>query len=218
LTASFRANITLKQMLKWFCAIWLVRCNIVHRDLKPENILLSSKGDDAIIKLIDFGFAKRSEGEETVLTTALGTPNYIAPEILNRQPYNEAVDMWAFGVIAYVLLCGYPPFHDDNHAELYKKIKRGAFVFDSPYWDNVSQSAKDLISGLLTLDTEKRFTVSDVLRHEWITQTLSKKDLTPAISELRSHLARRRLKTGVRGILALNKMKGLLVKKSDDLI
>jgi len=72
---------------------------IVHRDLKPENILLSSKGDDAIIKLIDFGFAKRSEGDETMLTTALGTPNYIAPEILNRQPYNEAVDMWAYGCV-----------------------------------------------------------------------------------------------------------------------
>jgi len=162
------------------------------------------------------------------LTTALGTPNYIAPEILNRQPYNEAVDMWAYGcvfsprracarffccalvprlgltaaslgsVIAYVLLCGYPPFHDENHAELYKKIRKGAFVFDSPYWDNVSQSAKDLISRLIVLDPERRMTVNDVLRHEWIVKTLPKKDITPAISELRSHLARRRLKTGVR--------------------
>ena len=191
---------------------------IVHRDLKPENILLSSKGDDAIIKVIDFGFAKRSEGDDAMLTTALGTPNYIAPEILNRQPYNEAVDMWSFGVIAYVLLCGYPPFHDENHSELYKKIKKGFFVFDSPYWDNVSQSAKNLISGLIVLDPEKRMTVQDVLQHEWIVNTLPKKDITPAISELRSNLARRRLKTGVRGILALNKMKGLLVKKSDELI
>ena len=95
-------------------------------------------------------------------------------------------------------MCGYPPFHDENHAELYKKIRKGAFVFDSPYWDNVSQSAKDLISRLIVLDPERRMTVNDVLRHEWIVKTLPKKDITPAISELRSHLARRRLKTGVR--------------------
>lgn len=130
--------------------------NIVHRDLKPENLLLTSKDDDASIKLADFGFAKKLEFDSAGLVTACGTPGYVAPEILEGKPYGSSVDIWSIGVITYILLCGYPPFHDDNHNALFKKIKRGKFQFDAPYWDHVSDDAKDLISMMLIVDPNER--------------------------------------------------------------
>ena len=130
--------------------------NVVHRDLKPENLLLTSKDDDASIKLADFGFAKRVEFNSEGLVTACGTPGYVAPEILEGKSYGKTVDIWSIGVITYILLCGYPPFHDDNHNALFKKIKKGKFEFDSPYWDHVSDDAKDLILEMLVVDPEKR--------------------------------------------------------------
>jgi calcium/calmodulin-dependent protein kinase I len=137
--------------------------DIVHRDLKPENLLLTGKDDDASIKLADFGFAKRIEFDSEGLVTACGTPGYVAPEILEGKPYGKTVDIWSIGVITYILLCGYPPFHDDNHNALFKKIKKGKFQFDSPYWDNVSDDAKDLISQMLVVDPEKRYVLSVLL-------------------------------------------------------
>ncbi|KAJ1402431.1 kinase-like domain-containing protein, partial [Ochromonadaceae sp. CCMP2298] len=83
---------------------------IAHRDLKPENLLMTSKEDDADLKLVDFGFAARCEGNS--LTNQCGTPAYVAPEIVRKQPHGVGVDMWSFGVILYILLCGYPPFRD----------------------------------------------------------------------------------------------------------
>lgn len=130
--------------------------DIVHRDLKPENLLLTSKDDDASIKLADFGFAKKIEFNGEGLVTACGTPGYVAPEILEGQAYGKGVDIWSIGVITYILLCGYPPFHDDNHNALFKKIKKGKFQFDSPYWDHVSDDAKDLISKMLVVNPAER--------------------------------------------------------------
>lgn len=189
---------------------------IVHRDLKPENILLASREDDAAIKLADFGFAKQQMDDvNPSLTTALGTANYIAPEILMRKPYDDKVDLWAFGVIMYVLLCGYPPFHDENQARMFEKIKAGKFQFDEPYWSNVSEMAKDLIRKLLVVDPTKRLSIEEVLAHEWIKGELPQaKDITPALSELRANLARRKIKTGIRSVMAMNKIKSLVAKQS----
>ena len=100
--------------------------HIVHRDLKPENLLLKSPYNDFDIKLADFGFAKKVNGKS--LDTQCGTPGYVAPEILKGAKYGTEVDMWSCGVIVYILLGGYPPFHDDNHAILYRKIKAADYT------------------------------------------------------------------------------------------
>ena len=172
---------------------------IVHRDLKPENILMASSKDDAAIKIADFGFARKvADG----LKTACGTPGYVAPEIINGQPYGKAVDMWSLGVIIYILLCGYPPFYNQNQAQLFQQIRSGKFEFDSPYWDPVSEQAKDLIRGLLTIDPKKRLTVDDVLSHAWTNSKVSDKDITPALGELRKFNARRKLRAGAKAALA----------------
>lgn len=180
--------------------------NIVHRDLKPENLLLTSQTDDANIKLADFGFAKlvelRADGQGS-LTTACGTPGYVAPEILQGKRYGKEVDIWSIGVITYILLCGYPPFHDDNQAILFRQIKSGKFTFDSPYWDHVSDDAKDLIRKMLVLDPKQRWTAGQLLEHKWITGTnVATVQLTSALEELRKFNAKRRLKAAINTVQA----------------
>jgi calcium/calmodulin-dependent protein kinase I len=140
---------------------------IAHRDLKPENLLLTTTTDDAIVKIADFGFAIKGAAKSS-LQTQCGTPGYVAPEILNNKPYGKAVDMWSIGVITYILLGGYPPFHDENQKNLFKKIKKGEFEFHEEYWGAVSDEAKDLIRGLLRVDSETRLTVDQVLSHAWV--------------------------------------------------
>jgi serine/threonine protein kinase len=137
--------------------------DIVHRDLKPENLLMTSTNDDANIKLADFGFAKFLNGK--MVSTQCGTPAYVAPEILRNKPYGTSVDMWSIGVIIYILLGGYPPFHDDKQARLFRKIRAGSYKFHSEYWTGVSNEAKDLISKLLTVDVSKRLTASESVVH-----------------------------------------------------
>ncbi|KAF1791843.1 Calcium/calmodulin-dependent/calcium-dependent protein kinase [Phytophthora cactorum] len=140
---------------------------IVHRDLKPENLLYQSTDDNAEIKIADFGLAKLIRGD-SLMQTACGTPGYVAPEILEGRPYGAEVDLWSLGVIAYILLCGFPPFYDENNAALFQSIKSGVYDYPSPYWDCVSDSAKDLISRLLVVDPKKRFTAQQVLEHPWV--------------------------------------------------
>ena len=186
---------------------------IVHRDLKPENILLLNDQPDSPLKIADFGFAKQIDSED--LTTALGTPNYIAPEILNGDPYDGAVDLWSLGVIAYVLLCGYPPFYAETNVEMFHKIKKGDYKFDSPYWDTISPEAKDLISKLLVINPAARLNIAGVLNHPWMRGTVESKDITPALTELRGLLARRRLKRGIGAVVALNKIRSVIRASTD---
>uniref|UniRef100_A0A1I8IJY8 non-specific serine/threonine protein kinase n=1 Tax=Macrostomum lignano TaxID=282301 RepID=A0A1I8IJY8_9PLAT len=141
---------------------------IVHRDLKPENLLVYRSKDNKIsLKLGDFGLAM--EVEEAIFTVC-GTPTYVAPEILSETGYGLEVDMWALGVIAYILLCGFPPFRsrDRRQSELFQMIKTGTFEYLSPYWDHVSAPAKDLINRLLVVDKAARLTAIDVLCHAWV--------------------------------------------------
>jgi serine/threonine protein kinase len=181
--------------------------NVVHRDLKPENVLLVDPADDLSLKLADFGFAEevRPDGGAE-LTTTCGTPGYVAPEILKGQPYGREVDMWSLGVIAYILLCGYPPFFDDNQNQLFAKIKKAQFEFDKEFWGEVSDPAKDLIRKLLQVDPAKRLTARDVLKHPWIVAGGGEKDITPALKQLRGYLARRRLKRGANVLLAASRL------------
>lgn len=116
---------------------------IIHRDLKPENLLYMTPSDNSIIKITDFGLARFVENE--MATTACGTPNYVAPEIITGKGYSKEVDLWSIGVIIYIMLCGFPPFYDDNNQQLFALISKGSFDFPSPYWDNISNSAKNLI-------------------------------------------------------------------------
>eukprot|EP00996_Jenningsia_fusiforme_P001609 NODE_2480_length_1192_cov_44.960630_g2263_i0.p1 GENE.NODE_2480_length_1192_cov_44.960630_g2263_i0~~NODE_2480_length_1192_cov_44.960630_g2263_i0.p1 ORF type:complete len:347 (+),score=61.74 NODE_2480_length_1192_cov_44.960630_g2263_i0:77-1042(+) len=156
---------------------------IIHRDLKPENLLYASPDDDADIRISDFGLAKIYR-EDVVVKTACGSPNYVAPEVLlNQGGYGFAVDMWSVGVILYVLLCGFCPFHHQNTASLFKLIGSGTFSFPSPYWDHISDGVKDLISHLLEVDPTKRYTPQQVLEHPWVRENTSVQNIPNIVQQ-----------------------------------
>jgi len=185
--------------------------NVAHRDLKPENLLLMSKNNDSEIKIADFGFAKRTTSH-TCLLTQCGTPGYVAPEILEGVPYGTKADMWSLGVITYILLGGYPPFIESNQKELFRKIRQGRYEFHVEYWGQVSSSAKDLISSLLTVDPQRRLTAQDALNGSWITgddALLEGKDLGVNLQEFKKFNAKRKFKAAVNVVIARNKLVSL---------
>ncbi|XP_069672550.1 calcium/calmodulin-dependent protein kinase type II alpha chain isoform X24 [Periplaneta americana] len=143
---------------------------VVHRDLKPENLLLASKQKGAAVKLADFGLAIEVQGEQQAWFGFAGTPGYLSPEVLKKEPYGKPVDIWACGVILYILLVGYPPFWDEDQHRLYAQIKAGAYDYPSPEWDTVTPEAKNLINQMLTVNPSKRITASEALKHPWICQ------------------------------------------------
>ncbi|XP_036358794.1 calcium/calmodulin-dependent protein kinase type II delta chain isoform X27 [Octopus sinensis] len=143
---------------------------IVHRDLKPENLLLASKAKGAAVKLADFGLAIEVNGDQQGWFGFAGTPGYLSPEVLRKDPYGKPVDIWACGVILYILLVGYPPFWDEDQHRLYAQIKAGAYDYPSPEWDTVTPEAKNLINSMLTVNPAKRITASEALKHPWICQ------------------------------------------------
>ena len=186
---------------------------VVHRDIKPENLLFtpgpyvpSNKkvvrpGDDdnkedegdflpgvggggiATIKLADFGLSKVIWDSKTM--TPCGTVGYTAPEIVKDERYSKSVDMWAFGCVLYTILCGFPPFFDESIEVLTRKVAKGEYAFLSPWWDGISDSAKDLVSRLLTVDPKQRYTIEDFFQHPWVTQSDTKIKRT---REFRAHL------------------------------
>lgn len=141
---------------------------VVHRDLKPENLLLASKAKGAPVKLADFGLAIEVQGDHQAWFGFAGTPGYLSPEVLKKEPYGKAVDIWACGVILYILLVGYPPFWDEDQHRLYSQIKSGAYDYPSPEWDTVTPEAKNLINQMLTVNPYKRITAAEALKHPWI--------------------------------------------------
>ncbi|XP_065348756.1 calcium/calmodulin-dependent protein kinase type II alpha chain isoform X5 [Cloeon dipterum] len=143
---------------------------VVHRDLKPENLLLASKAKGAAVKLADFGLAIEVSGDQQAWFGFAGTPGYLSPEVLKKEPYGKPVDIWACGVILYILLVGYPPFWDEDQHRLYAQIKAGAYDYPSPEWDTVTPEAKNLINQMLTVNPAKRITASEALKHPWICQ------------------------------------------------
>jgi len=149
---------------------------IAHRDLKPENLLSIGQGENEIIKVADFGLSKNF-GDEKMMTSC-GSPGYVAPEVLECESYDKAVDMWSIGVIIYILLVGYPPFYADNDPALFKKIMACDYDFGEG-WDVISDGAKDLVRHLLVKDPKKRFTAAQTLNHPWVKQSaaLSSKQL-----------------------------------------
>ncbi|GES85992.1 Pkinase-domain-containing protein [Rhizophagus clarus] len=170
---------------------------VVHRDIKPENLLFEpiafvpSKnpspppgpneepkedegefilgvggGGIGKVKIADFGLSKIVWDEQTM--TPCGTVGYTAPEIVKDERYSKSVDMWALGCVLYTMLCGFPPFYDESIPELTEKVAKGQYTFLSPWWDPISTSSKDLISNLLTVNPEKRFTINQFFEHPWI--------------------------------------------------
>ncbi|WQF87058.1 Putative serine/threonine-protein kinase, active [Colletotrichum destructivum] len=169
---------------------------VVHRDIKPENILFSpipivpsknpkprQPGDEdkvdegefipgvgaggiGQIKIADFGLSKIVWDNQTM--TPCGTVGYTAPEIVKDERYSKSVDMWALGCVLYTLLCGFPPFYDESIEVLTEKVAKGQYTFLSPWWDDISKSAQDLISHLLTVDPDKRYTITEFLAHPWV--------------------------------------------------
>lgn len=121
------------------------------------------------IKIADFGLSKVVWDTQTM--TPCGTVGYTAPEIVKDERYSKSVDMWALGCVLYTLLCGFPPFYDESIQVLTEKVARGQYTFLSPWWDDISKSAQDLVSHLLTVDPEKRYTIHQFLNHPWIRQT-----------------------------------------------
>lgn len=167
---------------------------VVHRDIKPENLLFeripiipstnpvnrpydeekedegkftAGRGGGGIgqVKLADFGLSKIVWDEVT--QTPCGTVGYTAPEIVKDERYSKSVDMWALGCVLYTLLCGFPPFYDESISVLTEKVARGYYTFLSPWWDDISHSAKDLITHLLCVDPNQRYTIDEFLAHPW---------------------------------------------------
>ncbi|XP_049428301.1 serine/threonine-protein kinase DCLK2 isoform X2 [Epinephelus fuscoguttatus] len=148
---------------------YLHSTNIVHRDIKPENLLVFEYPNGTkSLKLGDFGLATVVEGP---LYTVCGTPTYVAPEIISESGYGLKVDIWAAGVITYILLCGFPPFRSESNLQedLFDQILQGQLDFPSPYWDNITDSAKELIGKMLQVNVEARYTAQDILSHPWVT-------------------------------------------------
>ncbi|KAF7130975.1 hypothetical protein CNMCM5793_003910 [Aspergillus hiratsukae] len=195
---------------------------VVHRDIKPENLLfypipfVPSKnprpvqpGDEekvdegefipgvgaggiGTIKIADFGLSKVIWDSQTM--TPCGTVGYTAPEIVKDERYSKSVDMWALGCVLYTLLCGFPPFYDESIQVLTEKVARGQYTFLSPWWDDISKSAQDLISHLLTVDPEKRYSIKEFLAHPWIRQTDEATEAADDAPPLATPLATRQTK------------------------
>ncbi|XP_020386414.1 ribosomal protein S6 kinase alpha-3 isoform X6 [Rhincodon typus] len=145
---------------------------VVHRDLKPSNILyVDESGNPESIRICDFGFAKQLRADNGLLMTPCYTANFVAPEVLKRQGYDAACDIWSLGVLLYTMLTGYTPFAngpDDTPEEILARIGSGKFSLTGGYWDTVSDVAKDLVSKMLHVDPQQRLSTTQVLRHPWI--------------------------------------------------
>uniref|UniRef100_A0A671MDR9 calcium/calmodulin-dependent protein kinase n=1 Tax=Sinocyclocheilus anshuiensis TaxID=1608454 RepID=A0A671MDR9_9TELE len=190
---------------------------VVHRDLKPENLLLASKCKNAAVKLADFGLAIEVQGDQQkkiqlfciiCLTSGIqmvfsgfaGTPGYLSPEVLRKEAYGKPVDIWACGVILYILLVGYPPFWDEDQHKLYQQIKAGAYDFPSPEWDTVTPEAKNLINQMLTINPAKRIMAQEALKHPWVCQrstVASMMHRQETVECLKKFNARRKLKGAI---------------------
>eukprot|EP00063_Salmo_salar_P079170 XP_014054005.1 PREDICTED: ribosomal protein S6 kinase alpha-6-like [Salmo salar] len=147
---------------------------VVHRDLKPSNILyMDDSGNPDSIRICDFGFSKQLRGGNGLLLTPCYTANFVAPEVLMRQGYDAACDIWSLGVLLYTMLAGYTPFANgpkDTPEEILLRMGSGKFSLSGGNWDMVSDSSKDLLSKMLHVDPHQRYSAEQVLKHAWITQ------------------------------------------------
>lgn len=140
---------------------------IAHRDIKPENFLFKTTDHGETIKLVDFGLSRSfTDCEDGFMNTTVGTPLYVAPEVLNKK-YRSTCDEWSIGVLTYLLLCGYTPFHGESVAKIIQNVRRAEFNFHPKHWYGISETAKEFICALIQTDISKRMTVDDALQHSW---------------------------------------------------
>lgn len=191
----------------------LVYChdrNIVHRDLKPENIMYANMKPDSPVKVVDFGLSTTAAHGAATMKTACGTPEYVAPEVISKKPYTNKCDMWSVGVIMYILLCGYPPFGEENSKVLYRKIRNADIEFPPEDWNAISKEARALVNSLIVVDISKRLSAKQVLQHPWMVKMLgevnfassesaaAEKKPLPNLARARGHMkafnARRKLR------------------------
>ncbi|NXL56246.1 KCC1G kinase, partial [Chordeiles acutipennis] len=201
------ASVVIHQVLT--AVKYLHENGIVHRDLKPENLLYLTPDENSKIMITDFGLSKMEQNG--IMSTACGTPGYVAPEVLAQKPYSKAVDCWSIGVITYILLCGYPPFYEETESKLFEKIKEGYYEFESPFWDDISESAKDFIRHLLDKNPNTRFTCEEALRHPWINgNTALHRDIYPSVSaQIQKNFAKSKWKRAFNAAVVVHHMKKL---------
>lgn len=202
------AACAIKQILE--AAAYLHSNDIIHRDLKPENLLYSDESENATLKVADFGLSKMLVDIAT--STVCGTPGYCAPEVLLGQKYDTMIDMWAIGVILYILLCGFEPFYDERGDQaMFQRILKCDYEFISPWWDEVSESAKDIVRKLIVLDPSKRLTAKQALQHPWVQGKGAKReDMEKTRSKLKEFNAKRKLRGGMLATVAAAELvKGL---------
>ncbi len=147
--------------------------DVVHRDIKPENILFETTDEDSLIRIIDFGLSRKHYACEPPMNNVVGTPYYIAPEVLRRS-YTKSSDLWSVGVIAYILMCGYPPFNGEDNNAVYDAVRRGRLCFPSAEWFGTSKESRHFIRCLLQKDPRKRVSALQALNHPWIVKHVSK--------------------------------------------
>eukprot|EP00053_Salpingoeca_punica_P015134 m.138494 g.138494 ORF g.138494 m.138494 type:complete len:368 (+) comp16631_c0_seq1:575-1678(+) len=187
---------------------------IIHRDIKPENLIYKAKVPDSPLVITDFGLAIPLDPTKP-LNSPCGTPGYVAPEVLMRKEYNEKADMWSLGIIAYILLCGYPPFFDEDDRKVMQLTLKGDYEFDSPAWDPISASAKDFISHLLQTDPAARFSATQALAHPWISgTTASSVDLHEIVAtNIKKNFARSMWKKAINMQTAIKRMQKLTMAR-----
>eukprot|EP00801_Mesodinium_rubrum_P003142 Mrub_03142.p1 GENE.Mrub_03142~~Mrub_03142.p1 ORF type:complete len:488 (-),score=88.94 Mrub_03142:61-1446(-) len=163
---------------------YLHKRNIVHRDIKPENFMFVEK-DSSDLKMIDLGLATNFNKHADKLSTKAGSPYYIAPETLNGS-YDHTCDIWSLGVLLYIMLIGYPPFRGDRDEEVIKNVKKGKLEFPGEEWDEISDSAKDLLKKMINLNPKSRISAEKILEHEWLNppKNLLKKQRTMTLESL----------------------------------
>lgn len=178
--------------------------NIVHRDLKPENVLYISPSDDSPLVIADFGIAKELKNGDELIFKAAGSLGYVAPEVLTTSGHGKPCDIWSFGVITYTLLCGYSPFVASSVEGFIEECTLGEYPveFHKPYWDNISEDAKNFILRALMVNPKKRPTASELLQDPWITSKIKQtNDLLPGVK--RGYDARKKFREAVE-IVKLN--------------
>ncbi|XP_050840285.1 death-associated protein kinase 2-like isoform X4 [Serinus canaria] len=195
---------------------------IAHFDLKPENIMLQDKDvPKPWIKIIDFGLAQQLE-DGTTYKSLCGTPQYIAPEVINYEPLSPATDMWSIGVITYILLSGLSPFQGETDAETLSNIVAGAYEFEERCFSQTSELAKDFIRQLLLKEPERRMTAAECLVHPWIKplsrkQVLSRSRSSINMRNFRKFNARRKWKLSYNTVSACNRLLCRLGREDEEL-
>lgn len=207
------ASKTVYQILK--AVQYMHKQGVVHRDIKPENILLETKEEDSSIKIIDFGLARKHDVAEPPMSTIVGTPYYIAPEVL-RKHYTKSCDVWSTGVVAYILLCGYPPFNGANNREVHDSVLTGQYSFPREDWKLVSKEARDFIRKMLKMNVERRMTIDEALAHPWITRfnDTSKDEVRDNLPSSNQEVAVKGLALPKRGLLYANGLSTRKVRKA----